>query len=122
MICPPVEFSKSVLRYSMYKVAGYSWDKMERKGKAAKTQEQLDREMFRKCVYLVEHHRNLWLQHVMHTHIILGRDESFIYAMHNGQFSLLPRDKNGKVIKDINMSVKNGRRVCMSGGITWYGH
>ena len=122
LICPPVEFSKSVLRYSMYKVAGYSWGKMERKGKAAKTQEQLDREIFRKCVNLVEHHRNLWLQHVMHTHIICYRDESFIHAMHNGQHSLLPRDNNGKILKDINMSVRNGQRVCMSGGITWYGH
>ena len=80
----------------------YSWEKMQRRGRSAKTQEQLDREMFRKCVYLVERHRNLWLQHVMHTHIICYKDESFIHAMRNGQCSLLPRDKSGKVMQALH--------------------
>ena len=56
------------------------------------------------------------------THIIVYRDESYVYEMHNGDFSLLFRDDDGNLIPNIPMAVRNGRRVCFAGCITKFGH
>ena len=74
-------------------------------------------------ILYVEHHQNLRLEQLEHTHIIVSRDESFVHEMHNGDYSLLPKDEQGNLIHDMNTPVRNGRRICMSGGITTtYGH
>lgn len=120
--CPPVEFSKSVLSYALRNVSGYGWGETRKCGILQVSPIKQEQQLWRKWYYLIEHHRNLKLQHVEQSHIIISRDESFVHEMHNGKSSLLPRDENGDLMQDINRQVRNGRRICMSGGLTCYGH
>jgi len=120
--CPPVQLSVDCITYAMRKITGYGWCEVEPKGATGKTEEQKLQRMWRQVLYFSEHHRNLYLQHVLHTHVIAYTDESFAHEMHHGPYSLMPMGPQQMLLAAIYAQVRNGLRICVTGGMSCYGH
>jgi len=120
--CPPLELTRDVIRYAMREVAGYGWSEVTHVGnQMGKTPEQIIQRMWRKALYYAEHHRNLYLQHVAHTHVLCYKDESFAHQYHNGRRGLRERESTG-LVKTICAQVRDSVRICITGSTTAYGH
>ena len=106
----------------MDRCAYIGWGEVKKTGKTKSN--IVDKEIqrhHRHEYYLCEHAANLKKENAG-THLIVYNDESYVHEMHNGEYSLLPRDRKGNLITNVSCAVRNGRRVCFSGSFTKYSH
>jgi len=106
----------------MTKCLGLKWDRMSKTGgKRIISEEDHLRCLIRRRVWIAEYARALQLQEEGLA-IVVSMDESYCHERQVSEFSYLPSDADGNPIVNVPACKGKGRRICIIGAVTKYGH
>ncbi len=121
-ILPPCYVPLPSIKDAMTKCLGLKWGKVSKVGGARIfTEEERFKYTMRRRVWVAEYAKALQLEKEGKA-IVVSMDESYCNERHVSSYSLLPTDGNKNTLGNVPAPKGKGRRICMIGAITRYGH